>query len=119
MSFVDTLRQWDEAVTCADKQEWSEALSILLSIQQPNSKICFDIGCLHLLNQDLDAAEKVRLDNEAKCQAILFNFLFFSHQTVKSSTFCWCRCEMKHSDVVVSESASHPERRSSSTFLFF
>ncbi|XP_038160180.1 neutrophil cytosol factor 2 [Cyprinodon tularosa] len=58
MSFVDTLRQWDEAVTCADKQDWSEALSIFLSIQQPNSKICFDIGCLHLLNQDLDAAEK-------------------------------------------------------------
>ncbi|XP_043960552.1 neutrophil cytosol factor 2 [Gambusia affinis] len=58
MSFVDTLRQWDEAVTCADRQDWPEALSIFLSIQQPNSKICFDIGCLHLLNQDLDAAEK-------------------------------------------------------------
>ncbi|KAM4718398.1 neutrophil cytosol factor 2 [Anableps anableps] len=58
MSFVDTLRQWDDAVTCADRQDWSEALSIFLSIQQPNSKICFDIGCLHLLNQDLDAAEK-------------------------------------------------------------
>ncbi|MEQ2220308.1 hypothetical protein ILYODFUR_004101 [Ilyodon furcidens] len=58
MSFVDTLRQWDEAVTCADTQDWSEALSIFLSIEQPNSKICFDIGCLHLLNQELDAAEK-------------------------------------------------------------
>uniref|UniRef100_A0A3P9NVF4 Neutrophil cytosolic factor 2 n=1 Tax=Poecilia reticulata TaxID=8081 RepID=A0A3P9NVF4_POERE len=58
MSFVDTLRQWDEAVTCADRQDWQEALSIFLSIQEPNSKICFDIGCLHLLNQDLDAAEK-------------------------------------------------------------
>ncbi|PWA24999.1 hypothetical protein CCH79_00016029 [Gambusia affinis] len=62
MSFVDTLRQWDEAVTCADRQDWPEALSIFLSIQQPNSKICFDIGCLHLLNQDLDAAEKVGLE---------------------------------------------------------
>uniref|UniRef100_A0A3B5LEN6 Neutrophil cytosolic factor 2 n=1 Tax=Xiphophorus couchianus TaxID=32473 RepID=A0A3B5LEN6_9TELE len=58
MSFVDTLRQWDEAVTCADRQDWPEALSIFLSIQEPNSKICFDIGCLHLRNQDLDAAEK-------------------------------------------------------------
>lgn len=62
MSFVDTLRQWDEAVTCADRQDWPEALSIFLSIQEPNSKICFDIGCLHLRNQDLDAAEKVRLE---------------------------------------------------------
>uniref|UniRef100_A0A4W6G0S9 Neutrophil cytosolic factor 2 n=1 Tax=Lates calcarifer TaxID=8187 RepID=A0A4W6G0S9_LATCA len=58
MSFVDTLRQWDEAVTCVDRQDLAEAYRIFLSIQEPNSKICFDIGCLHLLNQDLDAAEK-------------------------------------------------------------
>ncbi|KAM4533521.1 neutrophil cytosol factor 2 [Odontesthes bonariensis] len=58
MSFVDTLRQWDEAVTCADSEDLSEALRIFLSIQEPNSKICFDIGCLHLLNQEWDAAEK-------------------------------------------------------------
>lgn len=65
MSFVDTLRQWDEAVTCTNRQEWSEALRIFLSILEPNSKICFNIGCLQLLDQDLDAAEKVRLvDNE-------------------------------------------------------
>ncbi|XP_061569404.1 neutrophil cytosol factor 2 [Cololabis saira] len=58
MSYVDTLRQWDEAINSADKQDFSEALRILLSIQEPNSKICFNIGCLHLLNQDLDDAEK-------------------------------------------------------------
>ncbi|XP_056290312.1 neutrophil cytosol factor 2 [Pseudoliparis swirei] len=58
MSFVDTLRQWDQAVTCVDKQDLTEALRIFLSIQEPNSKIYFNIGCLHLLNQDLDAAEK-------------------------------------------------------------
>ncbi|XP_059183269.1 neutrophil cytosol factor 2 [Centropristis striata] len=58
MSFVDTLRQWDEAVTCVDRQDFSEALKIFLAIKEPNSKICFDIGCLHLLNGDLDAAEK-------------------------------------------------------------
>ncbi|XP_029313423.1 neutrophil cytosol factor 2 [Cottoperca gobio] len=58
MSFVDTLRQWDEAVTCADRQDLSEALRIFLAIQDPNSKISFDIGCLHLLNKDLDDAEK-------------------------------------------------------------
>ncbi|MEQ2177668.1 hypothetical protein GOODEAATRI_005946 [Goodea atripinnis] len=71
MSFVDTLRQWDEAVTCADRQDWSEALSIFLSIEQPNSKICFDIGCLHLLNQELDAAEKVCLNGKVKCRPFL------------------------------------------------
>lgn len=59
MSFVDTLRQWDEAITCAERQDFSGALRILISIQEPNSKICFDLGCLHLLSQDLEAAEKV------------------------------------------------------------
>nr|XP_040022871.1 neutrophil cytosol factor 2 [Gasterosteus aculeatus aculeatus] len=58
MSFVDTLRQWDNAVTCVDRQDLTEALAIFLAIQEPNSKIYFDIGCLHLLNNDLDAAEK-------------------------------------------------------------
>uniref|UniRef100_A0A8C2ZRB7 Neutrophil cytosolic factor 2 n=1 Tax=Cyclopterus lumpus TaxID=8103 RepID=A0A8C2ZRB7_CYCLU len=58
MSFVDTLRQWDQAVTCVDVQDLTEALRIFLSIQEPNSKIYFNIGCLHLLNRDLDAAEK-------------------------------------------------------------
>ena len=61
MSFVDTLREWDKATTCADRKDFSEALRIFLSIKEPNSKIYFNIGCLHLLNQDLDDAEKVRL----------------------------------------------------------
>ncbi|KAF7660903.1 hypothetical protein LDENG_00272880 [Lucifuga dentata] len=58
MTFVNTLRHWDEAVTCVEKQNLSEALQIFLAIQEPNSKIYFDIGCLHLLNGDLDDAEK-------------------------------------------------------------
>ncbi|CAF98816.1 unnamed protein product, partial [Tetraodon nigroviridis] len=58
MSFLDTLRQWDNACTVADGQDFSAALQVFLSIQEPNSKICFNIGCLHLLNEDLSAAEK-------------------------------------------------------------
>ena len=61
MSFLDTLRQWDEAVACVDKAHLSQALEILVSIEEPNSKIYFNIGCLHLINQELDAAEKVCL----------------------------------------------------------
>lgn len=58
MSFLDTLRQWDEAVTCVDKKNLPEALRIFLAIEEPNSKIYFNIGCLHILNKDFDAAEK-------------------------------------------------------------
>ncbi|CAL8293463.1 unnamed protein product [Lota lota] len=58
MTFLDTLRQWDEAVACVDKALLPQALQILVSIEEPNSKIYFNIGCLHLINHDLDAAEK-------------------------------------------------------------
>lgn len=64
MSFLDTLKQWDKASTVADRQEFSEALEIFLSIEEPNSKIYFNIGCLHLLNEDLRDAEKVNFKYE-------------------------------------------------------
>ncbi|KAF0028282.1 hypothetical protein F2P81_019369 [Scophthalmus maximus] len=86
MSFVDTLRQWDEAVTCVDREDISGAFRIFLSIQDPNSKICFDIGCLHLLSQDLDAAEKV-LNNVALAEAQLGNWEKAQENLVKALDF--------------------------------
>lgn len=70
MSFVSTLRQWDEAVAYVEKQDLSKALNIFIDIEEPHSKIAFNIGCLHLLNQDLDAAEKVSY-NWHWCQVCL------------------------------------------------
>lgn len=84
MSFLDTLRQWDEAANCAERQDLSEALRIFLSIQEPNSKICFNIGCLHLLNQDLDAAEKVRPTFFSETQPLTLYKWYFTHIKSKS-----------------------------------
>lgn len=61
MSFVSTLRQWDEAVACVEKKDTVSALRIFLGIEEKTSKINFNIGCLHLNNNDLDAAEKVKI----------------------------------------------------------
>nr|BAF45311.1 neutrophil cytosolic factor 2 [Plecoglossus altivelis] len=58
MSFVDTLRQWDEAVALVNRGDLATALTVFLDIQDKNSKISFNIGCLHLINNDLAAAEK-------------------------------------------------------------
>ncbi|KAF4089759.1 hypothetical protein AMELA_G00069730 [Ameiurus melas] len=58
MSFVSTLRQWDEAVACVEKKDTVSALRIFLDIEEKTSKINFNIGCLHLNNDELDAAEK-------------------------------------------------------------
>lgn len=60
MSFVSTLRQWDEAVACVENKDKVSALRIFLDIEEKTSKINFNIGCLHLENNDLDAAEKVK-----------------------------------------------------------
>ncbi|TSL34572.1 Neutrophil cytosol factor 2 [Bagarius yarrelli] len=58
MSFVNTLRQWDEAVAYVEKKDTVSALKIFLDIEEKTSKINFNIGCLQLNNNNLDAAEK-------------------------------------------------------------
>lgn len=68
MSFLDTLRQWDHGCTVADGQDFSGALQVFLAIQEPNSKIFFNIGCLHLLNEDLSAAEKVNFRSKLQTE---------------------------------------------------
>uniref|UniRef100_A0A673GUC8 SH3 domain-containing protein n=1 Tax=Sinocyclocheilus rhinocerous TaxID=307959 RepID=A0A673GUC8_9TELE len=58
MSFVSTLRQWDEAVACVEQRDPASALRIFLNIEEKSSKIFFNIGCLYLNNSELDEAEK-------------------------------------------------------------
>ncbi|KAL6490369.1 hypothetical protein MHYP_G00007140 [Metynnis hypsauchen] len=58
MSFVNTLRQWDKAVAYVEKGDISSALRTFLAIEEKISKITYNIGCLHLHNDDFDAAEK-------------------------------------------------------------
>ncbi|KAG7488772.1 hypothetical protein MATL_G00038520 [Megalops atlanticus] len=65
MSFVNTIREWDEGVALADKRDWAAALRVLSKILDINSKIFFNIGCLHLIIQELDAAEKA-FDNSIR-----------------------------------------------------
>uniref|UniRef100_A0A6Q2ZPQ6 SH3 domain-containing protein n=1 Tax=Esox lucius TaxID=8010 RepID=A0A6Q2ZPQ6_ESOLU len=58
MSFVNTLKQWDESVACFERGDSTAALETFIDIQEKNSKIFFNIGCIHLINKDLDEAEK-------------------------------------------------------------
>ncbi|XP_020383221.1 neutrophil cytosol factor 2 isoform X2 [Rhincodon typus] len=58
MSLTDTIKLWDEGITAADRQEWLTALNLFTTILEPSSKICFNIGCLHLLRREWSQAEK-------------------------------------------------------------
>ncbi|XP_072544168.1 neutrophil cytosol factor 2 [Salminus brasiliensis] len=58
MSFVSTLRQWDEAVAYVEKGDVASALRTFLDIEEKTSKIAYNIGCLYLNADDFEAAEK-------------------------------------------------------------
>ncbi|NWV66605.1 NCF2 factor, partial [Malurus elegans] len=58
MSLVETIRLWQEGVCAADRKEWSAALDAFTGVQNPPAKICFNIGCIHLVLGRLAEAEE-------------------------------------------------------------
>lgn len=60
MSLVETIRLWQEGVCAADGKEWGAALKAFTAVQNPPAKICFNIGCTHLVLGQLAEAEEVR-----------------------------------------------------------
>ncbi|KAM9280650.1 neutrophil cytosol factor 2 [Cariama cristata] len=58
MSLVETIRLWQEGVCAADGKEWRAALDAFMAVQNPPAKICFNIGCIHLVLGKLAEAEE-------------------------------------------------------------
>ncbi|NXR05885.1 NCF2 factor, partial [Semnornis frantzii] len=58
MSLVETIRLWQEGVCAADGKEWRAALETFTAVQNPPAKICFNIGCVHLVLGNLAEAEE-------------------------------------------------------------
>ncbi|KFW10544.1 Neutrophil cytosol factor 2, partial [Eurypyga helias] len=58
MSLVETIRLWQEGVCAADGKEWRAALDAFTAVQNPPAKICFNIGCIHLVLGKLPEAEE-------------------------------------------------------------
>ncbi|NXH90757.1 NCF2 factor, partial [Edolisoma coerulescens] len=58
MSLVETIRLWQEGVCAADRKEWSGALDAFTAVQNPPAKICFNIGCIHLVLGKLVEAQE-------------------------------------------------------------
>ncbi|NWS13821.1 NCF2 factor, partial [Pachyramphus minor] len=58
MSLVETIRLWQEGVCAADRKEWSAALDAFTAVRNPPAKICFNIGCIHLVLGRLAEAEE-------------------------------------------------------------
>uniref|UniRef100_A0A8D0L2S2 Neutrophil cytosolic factor 2 n=1 Tax=Sphenodon punctatus TaxID=8508 RepID=A0A8D0L2S2_SPHPU len=61
MSLAETIRLWSKGVSAAEQKDWAAALDAFTSVQNPSSKICFNIGCIHLVLGNLAEAEQVSL----------------------------------------------------------
>ncbi|NXF33273.1 NCF2 factor, partial [Nyctibius bracteatus] len=58
MSLVEMIRLWQEGVCAADGKDWRAALDAFTAVQNPPAKICFNIGCIHLVLGKLAEAEE-------------------------------------------------------------
>ncbi|XP_021488545.1 neutrophil cytosol factor 2 [Meriones unguiculatus] len=58
MSLAEAIRLWNEGVLAADKKDWKGALEAFSEVQDPHSRICFNIGCMHAILENMPAAEQ-------------------------------------------------------------
>lgn len=74
MSLAEAIRLWNEGVLAADKKDWKGALDAFSSVQDPHSRICFNIGCMHTVLGNWAAAEKAfsRTINRDKHLAVAY-----------------------------------------------
>ncbi|XP_008112920.2 neutrophil cytosol factor 2 [Anolis carolinensis] len=74
MALVETIRLWSEGVSAADHKDWPAALSAFTSVPNPSSKICFNIGCTHLVMGNLDEAQQafIRSTNNDRHLAVAY-----------------------------------------------
>uniref|UniRef100_A0A8C6DQ40 Neutrophil cytosol factor 2 n=1 Tax=Moschus moschiferus TaxID=68415 RepID=A0A8C6DQ40_MOSMO len=58
MSLAEAISLWNEGVLAADKKDWKGALDAFTGVQDPHSRICFNVGCMHTILGNLPEAEK-------------------------------------------------------------
>ncbi|XP_044157968.1 neutrophil cytosol factor 2 [Bufo gargarizans] len=97
MALVEVMRMWSEGVAAADKGDWTNALKSFTSITDPRSKICFNIGCCHLVFGDLHGAEKaftstIEKDNHLAVGYFQRGSVLFKKGMYSQAHQDWARC---------------------------
>ncbi|ELK16190.1 Neutrophil cytosol factor 2 [Pteropus alecto] len=62
MSLAEAISLWNEGVLAADKKDWKGALDAFAAVQDPHSRICFNMGCMHTILGSMPEAEKPQMD---------------------------------------------------------
>ncbi|XP_019612275.1 NADPH oxidase activator 1 isoform X8 [Rhinolophus sinicus] len=55
-SFGDLVRDWQRGAQAVERGDWGCALQLFSSVPDPPARICFNVGCVHLLAGDPEAA---------------------------------------------------------------
>lgn len=55
----DLVRDWQRGAQAVERGDWGCALRLFSGIPDPPAKICFNVGCVHLLAGDPEAALRV------------------------------------------------------------
>ncbi|XP_069871274.1 NADPH oxidase activator 1 isoform X2 [Dipodomys merriami] len=55
-SLGDQVRDWHRGVQAVARGDWDCALRLFSSVREPPARMCFNMGCVHLLAGDLQAA---------------------------------------------------------------
>ncbi|XP_037681127.1 neutrophil cytosol factor 2 [Choloepus didactylus] len=58
MSLAEAISLWNEGVLAADKKDWKGALDAFTAVQDPHSRICFNVGCMHTILGNMPEAER-------------------------------------------------------------
>ncbi|NP_001095302.1 neutrophil cytosol factor 2 [Canis lupus familiaris] len=74
MSLAEAISLWNEGVLAADKKDWKGALEAFAAVQDPHSRICFNVGCMHTILGNMPEAEKAftRSINKDKHLAVAY-----------------------------------------------
>ncbi|XP_073498714.1 neutrophil cytosol factor 2 [Phyllobates terribilis] len=107
MALVEIMRLWSDGVAAADKGDWSNALTLFTSIADPRSKICFNIGCCHLVLGDLHGAEQAFTSTIEKDAHLAVGYfqrgsVFFKKGKYSQALDDWSRCftEMRGNQLI-------------------
>jgi hypothetical protein len=55
-SVGDQVRDWHQGVQAVARGDWDGALCLFSGVLEPPARMCFNVGCVHLLAGDPEAA---------------------------------------------------------------
>ncbi|XP_065551822.1 NADPH oxidase activator 1 isoform X3 [Lathamus discolor] len=74
MAYRELVRRWHQGVLAADGGDWETALDIFAGVPGPPARICFNMGCVHLLAGRPEAALRAFNDTIAKDSSLAVGF---------------------------------------------